>query len=230
MQDADARTDQLHHRRAALPERSALADVRRSLAEVDAGSAERRERAEEVARLMKRGEDEVAVNEARAASLEAAMRSGASRSARDVSAMAAEVEGLRRRVRIVEDGLLERMEEAEARSAELAELDGRRAALVDDAQRLAAQLADAEAAIDGELSEVGAGRAELAGQVGPDLLTTYESLRRRLDGVAVARLDGNRCSGCHLTLSATELDVIRRAAPSTIVRHDECGRILVPAS
>ena len=37
----------------------------------------------------------------------------------------------------------------------------------------------------------------------------YERLRARFGGVAVARLDGKRCGGCHLDLSRGELDEVR---------------------
>jgi hypothetical protein len=43
----------------------------------------------------------------------------------------------------------------------------------------------------------------------------------------VARLVGNHCDGCHLTLPSMELDRIRHLAEREVVTCDQCGRILV---
>ena len=51
-----------------------------------------------------------------------------------------------------------------------------------------------------------------AGAVPEQLLAAYERLGQRLEGVAVARLTGGRCDGCHLSLPAVELDRIRHEA------------------
>ena len=56
---------------------------------------------------------------------------------------------------------------------------------------------------------------------------TYERLRAKLGGVGAARLVGPRCSGCHLTLPATELDRLRKGSPDALVFCDQCGRILI---
>ena len=58
---------------------------------------------------------------------------------------------------------------------------------------------------------------------------TYERQRARLEGVAVARLVGGRCDGCHLTLPAVELDRIRHESAGTLEYCEQCGRILVIA-
>jgi predicted nucleic acid-binding Zn-ribbon protein len=60
-----------------------------------------------------------------------------------------------------------------------------------------------------------------------DLTRLYDDLRRKLGGVGAARLVNGRCSGCHLTLPATELDRIRREPPEALIRCDQCGRVLV---
>jgi predicted nucleic acid-binding Zn-ribbon protein len=90
-----------------------------------------------------------------------------------------------------------------------------------------ATLAEAETAVDAELVNAGAQREAIVGDLSGELLATYEKLRARLGGVAVARLEGSQCLGCHLSLPATEIDAIRHAAPDAVVTHEECGRILV---
>ncbi len=61
----------------------------------------------------------------------------------------------------------------------------------------------------------------------PSLLAAYEGLRPQLDGVAIARLQGSTCQGCHLGLAAYEVERLRQEPADTIVHCPECGRILV---
>src|SRR5262249_44903204 len=91
--------------------------------------------------------------------------------------------------------------EREAREGEL----GGATAAVDTAT---AALIAAEAVVDEQGDELGRRREEAAASLPADLLARYEALRPRFDGVAVARLDGARCTGCHLTLSTTALERI----------------------
>ena len=60
-----------------------------------------------------------------------------------------------------------------------------------------------------------------------DLWPEYDRLRAALGGVAVARLVNGTCQGCHLRLSAVEVDRIRKLSPDEPVHCEECGRLLV---
>ena len=69
----------------------------------------------------------------------------------------------------------------------------------------------------------------LVGRLDGAALERYERLRARLGGVAVARLDGSRCSGCHLDLSTQRARRRSSAsAPGEFADCPQCGRLLVP--
>jgi predicted nucleic acid-binding Zn-ribbon protein len=121
------------------------------------------------------------------------------------------------------------MEEAEPVGEQEGRLVEQRTALVAEAARHAADAAGSEAEIDEEIAGVEAQRDGLVAAVPPALLGEYERLRARLGGEGVARLDGNRCTGCHLTLPAVEVEAVRRAPSGSVPHHEECGRILVPS-
>lgn len=87
-------------------------------------------------------------------------------------------------------------------------------------------VAAAESEVDSEALELLHRRAEVASGVQASLISRYEALRRRLGGTALARLDGRRCSGCHLELSATQLDELRRS-PGGVGTCESCGRLLL---
>ncbi len=227
VQAHDVVLDQLRYRRQSLPERAELAGRRSELSRLETALVDAEARSHQLARAQRRLEDEIESVEAHAATSEGQLYSGTIHAPRELQARSAEVDALRRRKRQLEDDLLEVMEAAEPVATEIGDLEegGRRA--MADIERLGAAIASQEADLDEQVAAVVAERAEAGAKVGPKLLGTYEPLRSRLGGIAVARIDAGRCTGCHLSLPAVELDALRRAGPGAVVRHEECGRILV---
>jgi uncharacterized protein len=227
LQEHDTAVDQLHHRRATLPERGELEALRRELGTSEAELATTQADREEVARTQKRLEDEVATVEEKVASVHQTLYGGSVTSPRELQALQDDEASLKRHQAAVEDKVIEQMELAVPLDERLAALADRRGHLDTEVDRVAAVLADSEAAIDLALESVTAARASVAATVAPDLLARYETLRHELGGIAVARLVGTNCGGCHLTLSAVELDRIRHEPGDVIVLCEECGRLLV---
>ena len=56
----------------------------------------------------------------------------------------------------------------------------------------------------------------------------YDKLRGGMGGIAIARMIGGQCGGCHLGLSAMEVARLRKLPDGEIAHCEECGRILVP--
>lgn len=228
VQRHDTAIDQLRHRRAGLAERSALASLEAEIAGVAARAAVVQDQRDELARREKALEDEIAVIEAKVADLDRRLYSGTVANPRELQAIQADIDSLKRRASELEDRAIALLEEREPFDAELADLEARRAELESRAEELRARLAAAEAAIDAELAAETAARAEAAAAVGPALLARYEELRTRLGGIGAARLEpGGRCSGCNLQLPAVEVARIKREPPEAVVSCDRCGRILV---
>lgn len=227
VQDHDLAVDHLRHRRATLPERARISQARAAAAAADAEIAPVELELAELRRAQKRLEDEVATVEAKASAENLKLYSGNVTAARELQALQEEIAALGRRQRGLEDQQLELMEVAEPLLAKLDAVAVQRAGLDVEVEANQASLAEAEATVDAELAAVEAERSQVASSLPPETLARYESLRSKLDGVAVARLEGNRCLGCHLSLPAMEMDTIRHAAPGAVVLHEECGRILV---
>jgi predicted nucleic acid-binding Zn-ribbon protein len=119
------------------------------------------------------------------------------------------------------------MEQAEPLGEYAERLAARQAEAAADAERLRGIIAETEATIDAEAATVSAERDAAAADIPDDLLARYEKLRAKLGGVAVARLEGDLCTGCHVRLPAMEYDVIKHSPPDAVVTHEDCGRILV---
>jgi predicted nucleic acid-binding Zn-ribbon protein len=83
------------------------------------------------------------------------------------------------------------------------------------------------AEIDAELADLRVRREPLIEDVPLDLRSTYDR-KRAAFGVAVAALVGRQCQGCHLELSAAEIDTVKDEAAATGVTDcPECGRLLI---
>lgn len=228
VQDEDLALDQLRHRKAHLPEREELAKVDgeagRLRAELDGVDSARTGLAERQARV----EAELAASEERSAAIDKRLYGGGVSASRDLQAMSAELDQLKARTSTLEDSVLELLEELEPLDAKADDLRASLDRLGEQRTDLVGRVAEAEAGIDAKIADVANRRTEAASLVPDDLLATYERLRARLGGVGIARLSGNRCSGCHLTLSAMELDRVRHLPEGEVYTCEQCSRILVP--
>jgi predicted nucleic acid-binding Zn-ribbon protein len=228
VQELDTASDVLRHRRETLPERSELGARHDALSALAADLEPVREQRRQLARAQQAIEDEIAMVTEKAVAVDKAMYGSSATNPRELQAMQEDLESLRRRRSHLEDQVLERMMEAEPLDAQLESLGDRRNSLDEEAIRLTAALAEAEAAIDAELAELEGRRADAASGVDGGLLERYEKLRVRLRGVGVARLDGPRCLGCHLALPAAEVEAVRRQARDEgIATCPQCDRLLV---
>ncbi len=228
VQDLDLALDQLRHRRAHLPERQELARIdgearglQGHFGELDAarvGLADRQAKAEA----------ELASTEERSGLISKRMYGGQVSASKDLQAMSAELEQLKARSSALEDAVLEVLEALEPLDAQAAEVRAGLERLAGERAEVASRLAGTEGQIDSEIADAAGRRDEAAARVPEPLLATYERLRTRLGGVGVARLVGNHCDGCHLALSAAELDQVRHLPEGEVYTCEQCSRILVP--
>jgi hypothetical protein len=227
VQEHDTHADQLAHRAQALPERAQLARNASEVKSLDDRLAEVDARRGDLSRSQARLEDEVSSLTERAAQAEKKLYSGSVTNPRELQALQDDVASIRRRIGQVEDEELEIMELAEPVDAQRGEMVAERDRLEADGRRLQESLEAAEAEIAAELAIVQSEREQLAAGVPDEAWPEYDRLRKALGGVAIARLVGATCQGCHLSLSSVELDRIRRLPPDEPVHCEECGRLLV---
>jgi predicted nucleic acid-binding Zn-ribbon protein len=227
VQAHDTHLDQLRHRRDTLPERGELTRHRREIAAFDAGTADVQSRRDAIGREQKRVEDEVALVEAKAGEVDTKLYSGTVTSPRELQGFQDDLQSLRRRQRQLEDDVLGFMEQLEPLDVQLAARAETRAELEAQAGKLEAALAEVEQAVDAEIAAAEAERAAAVASIPSDLVERYDRLRKQHDGVAIAPLVGNNCGGCHLTLSAMEVDRIKHQPADVLIYCEECGRLLV---
>lgn len=226
LQRLDTLTDQLRHRRAHLPERVAADAASTVVADLDRRAAALARRDGELVDAiagLEHDSDELTRHRAR---LEAQLKTVIA--PREAEALMHEIETIKTKRDALDERELEHLQE----QSDIADEQTAIAADRPDRQRLAdetaAVLAGAEADLATEASETAAARTELLGRIDAAALAEYDRRRQHFGGVAIARLDVRRCTGCHLDLAPAEVDQVRATPAGEWTDCPECGRMLVP--
>lgn len=227
IQRHDGAVDRLRHRRGTLAERASLVEAEALADRLEANLAGARQPRDEAAHRERQLEEQVGLLTARVKEVEGLLYSGSVSSPRELQALQADADQLKRQRRDLEDRELEVMERREELDRTVAGLEERRRGLAEEVIRLTEVIADAERAIDSEIAAETESRRSIAEGLEGTLLGLYEATRVANRGVGAARLEAGKCQGCHLALSATEVDRIRRLAADILARCEHCGAVLV---
>ncbi|BBA97136.1 hypothetical protein RVR_2745 [Actinacidiphila reveromycinica] len=153
--------------------------------------------------------------------------SGMVTSPKDLENIQREIASLAKRQSDLEDVVLEVMERRESAQERGTELAGRVEALEAEVAEVEQRRTAELEGIDAEGFTVAKEREVLAAAVPDDLIKLYDKLRAQQGGIGAARLYQKRCEGCRLELNITELNEVRSAPADTVVRCENCRRILV---
>ena len=225
LQEIDTQSDQLKVRRERLDERERFATVSRQLTDWEQQRAAYRRRLDELDASIEQAEAEGVTTLADRDRLEAQMKTVIA--PREAEALMHEIDTINRRRDELDDVELAALEEQSTIDDQLTQHLNGETALRDAVGAADAALAHACADIDTELAGLARRREEAAADLAPNVLARYESVRSS-NGVAVASLRGPQCTGCHLDLSAAEIDTAKdEAAEAGYTDCPQCGRMLI---
>ncbi|MCH0567440.1 MULTISPECIES: zinc ribbon domain-containing protein [unclassified Streptomyces] len=227
VQALDVRLQQLAHKRKSLPEHAEIDSLTRDLAQLRDLLVAAQTEESDTAREQTKAEQDVDQVRQRAARDQQRLDSGAVASPKDLSNLQHEIASLAKRQADLEDVVLEVMERRESAQARVAELTERVASVQGKIDDATGRRDAAFEEIDGEAASVTKEREVVAGSVPADLMKLYDKLREQQGGIGAAKLYARTCQGCRQELAITELNEIRGAAPDTVVRCENCRRILV---
>lgn len=225
LQAEDTAIKRLEERRAALPEAQRLGEVNAALAELDADLEIASKQHEEVAREVARLEGESGLLDQKISREEQRMFSGGVSNPKELSALQAEVESLKRKKTGLEDELLEAMLGREQAASTMEGLRKERDETAAEAATLTTTVDELTGGIATEMEQHSGERTRIAETIPADLLSLYEQIRASKGGVGAAALEAGTCLGCHTKLPQRELEHMR--AEGGLQRCDNCRRILV---
>jgi predicted nucleic acid-binding Zn-ribbon protein len=225
LQAVETLADQLRHRRDHLPERVDLDAARLALKARRDQIASLQRQIDELEAAIAQSETDSHTIDVQRERLEKQLKTVFA--PREAEALMHQIAGLNERRGLLDDGELDALEQQSMLADQIT-------ALAADEPALAAAVAAAEhnagaelARIDAELTALAAQHEPLRAAVDETLLGRYDRLRTH-HVVAAAALQGHRCLGCHLDLSAAELDEVRDAAKAGGVGDcPHCNRMLV---
>ena len=225
VQQIDTEADQLVNRRERLAEREQLEAASNQLGQWERDRAAMRDRLDELTGVIEKAEQDSADIATHKARLQAQMKTVIA--PREAEALMHEIETLDEQTDGLDTTELEALEEQSELDDRLTEHLSSERPLRESVSAADAALERATAEIDQELADLdvqrGAARSELADGV----LARYDRVRAS-SGVAVAKLVGHRCDGCHLDLSAAEIDDVKDEASASdgVADCPNCGRML----
>ncbi|KOU53479.1 zinc ribbon domain-containing protein [Streptomyces sp. NPDC060334] len=227
VQALDVRLSQLAHKRKSLPEHAEVDSLAKDLTQQRDMLVAAQTQAKDAAREQTKAEQDVDQVRQRAARDQQRLDSGVGVSARDLENLQREVVLLAKRQGDLEDVVLEVMERLEGAQERVTELTERVASLEVKLADATARRDAATGEIDAEVAGIAKDREVIVGSMPEALMALYEKIRVKQGGVGAARLYQRRCEGCRLELDMAEVNEIKAAARDQVVRHDNCGRILV---
>ncbi|MFN2485723.1 MAG: zinc ribbon domain-containing protein [Acidimicrobiia bacterium] len=223
LQEVDLAIDRLLHQRQTLPvlaEYQALGGVRDGAA---GQLAERHDVLRQSERDLDKAEGELEILENKLKESETRLFAGGM-SGRETEQKRLEVQALRGQQTTMESRVLGLIEVVDPLREESKLLNQELARHNEKLATYEAEIASAWAEIDAQIARREATKAELAKPISADLMILYEQLRRSKQGVAVGRLNGGVCGGCHLSLSLPEQAEAGEWDPPRCIH---CMRILV---
>jgi predicted nucleic acid-binding Zn-ribbon protein len=226
VQAHDTRLAQIAHRRRNLPENAEHERLSKELAGIADELVAARTTVGDVTRALAKAEADVQQVRSRAQRDQGRLDSGTG-SAKDLSAIQHELVSLAARQSVLEDAELEVMERLETAEAAVAEALSRESRLQSELAEVTAKRDATLATLADEERGLEQQRRDAAAGVPQELLALYEKVRANSGGVGAARIYQRRCEGCRLELNTIEIGRIRAAAPDSVLRCEECSRILI---
>lgn len=224
----DTKIIQLDHQRLALPEIKSVQDLEVELGSIEMRIVAAQTEVSDLTQAQNKAESDVEQVQSRIDRDQKKLDEGTG-SAKDLENLQHELSTLAIRLKELEDVELEVMQQLDDAQNALAELTTEKnvvaTKLADTRKALEVKLSEIESAIN----EIQVERTKIVQILPTDLADLYEKIRAERGDVGAAEMTHGACQGCHLAIDATELNRIKDLPEDSVVRCEECRRILVRA-
>ena len=227
MQELDTALDALRLQAANPPEAAELKELTATRADLEGRARDLQVLVDDLTREQRKADADVETVKIRRVRDQQRLDSGAVTSPKDLQRLQHELVSLDRRISDLEDAELEVMEQLETAQGELAQLRSRVQQIDERLGELVAARDKRVSAIRDQAVGVKRDREAAVSGIPAELLALYDKLHAQMGGVGAAALRQRRCSGCSLELNSGDLGIIAKQPSDTVIRCEECGRILV---
>lgn len=225
LQHIDTALEAVANRRSRLPELAAHREATTALSAHRAAIAAQRAIVADAQARIEANEVTAHALDAKKARLEAQLKTVIA--PREAEALMSEIATINAEHGELDEHELVAMEEQTDAERQIDALVAAEPALVDAVAAAKSVLDTAAASLDAEQAALDEQRVSAAAALTPSELQAYDTARRHHAGVAVASLEGHRCSACHLDLSPGELDEVKATPPGEPAECPNCARYLV---
>ncbi|MDR2673029.1 MAG: C4-type zinc ribbon domain-containing protein [Coriobacteriales bacterium] len=223
LQDIDLKTLRLQKQLDDMPHKRRLLEIKKKLVEVQGKNRQVKKMSADVERTIRLLQDETAHTADQM--VQAQKQMDASIDFRESSALGQEMEMLTRRAdKLDEDSLvqLEKKDRIDALAAQVVEaIDKLKANEESTIQSYQAE----GGAIQHELAALAKTHSALLDSLEPTPRQRYLKAAKAKGGIGASHLEGNQCSGCHVTLSEGQVAKLREG--SLVGECPNCGRLMV---
>lgn len=225
--ETDAELRRLHKQLDALPEQQQLDDVVAEVGKLQERRADLGLDRDAAQAEATREDHHVDVLRQRLEAEQQRLYGGDVTNARELQSVRAEIEAVERRIDGHETAELEAMERVEVIENDIADLDAQVARLQERVGELEQSRDEAAKTLLVEIAEHEVARDAQRDKLSAELRDRYDAAATRFHGVAVGRLDGDRCTACGISLSYADVNGLVEGPPLT--NCPNCGRLMVVA-
>jgi hypothetical protein len=136
-----------------------------------------------------------------------------------------EIEYCETEIRRAEDGILDLMTESEPLERNVKTAEGALKQEKTQVESEKHQARERTAKDQRELDELNAERKSIAAQITPNVLGSYERVRKMRRGIGIAEAVDGRCSQCHMALRLQFFQDLKRG--ERVMQCESCNRILI---
>lgn len=208
-----------------MPEKRAILETRKKIREVEQLRVSAQELVGRLQREVTRHEDECSTVNEKLEAEQAKFMSGEVKNPKELTHISREMDALKRRLdklEMEEIALMERVEKATGQvgkvDAALKQLAAKEAAVVSTFKSQGSELTK-------EIEKLKSHRETILPGVDADLLAKYESSREGRGGIGVGRLDGDKCTACHMELPSERVASLKAGPPVSMCPG--CRRLIV---
>jgi len=224
LQLIDSAIDKLNKRKQTIPEQKELSELEEKIKKLTALINTENSLLSEAETEQKHLEDELSLLEAKIKREESRLYGGEVTNPKELKSLQSEVKALKDKRDGQEDALLAAIERTDKISGELNKLNQAEADFNKKADLLRDKLQSIGRDIDNDIENEEQKKNALISKISADLLELYKKLRREKRGIAVAKLDGLTCLGCHMEMPEQKNIGMRL---EEIWRCPNCRRILI---